>query len=681
MPWQDDPVIEQSATPAKAPSWQDDPVIEQQAAVAPTVPVASAPAKKPEPGFWDRIRATIADTSKPAGDISHALIEPSLALGSGLVSLPAAGLGFLGAAGLNSTGATDIELEGLVERIQQALTYQPRTRSGEVGNQVVSYPFEQLYKLGNFLGKKTTEGIVEAGGGETAAVSGGTAVGTAVQLAPALALRAFGKKTPAQQQQAAAEAESAARNYVSTRTGLDYDSLAQGTREALNRVAANPKALDNLDAAALERQARFESLPVPIETTAARITRDPVALRNEGNVAATEAGKPIRDVFVDNNAKLIENIQTLQGRRPSRGDIETGRSVQDAARGKLEAKEAEVKALYTKAEAAGELQGNASTRPLAKLIRETPDLQHLGWVETWMDKGKLVTDQTGKATKGLRKSASLKELEDLRQAAVARTLDGGTEGYYAGKVIKAIDQATDGLGGAAYKAARAARKQQALEFEDQAAVSRLVSNKSRTDRAVALEDTWNDVVLRGSVEDLVKVKRSLLTGGDGATRTAGKNAWRDIRAETIAYIEREATKGVQLLEDGSPNVSPAALKKAVDKIGKDKLDQIFGSGTRKKIDEIVTAARDLKTEPTAVHGGSSTMGNVLAFLERSISSVPGGSVVSGAVRTVGNVKKLGEAGRTVRESKVDPLRDAASKVDSRNKLRTLAPFVTAQGEQ
>lgn len=679
MPWQDDPVIEQSATPAKAPSWQDDPVVGEVAAPPARQPGQVSP--QPEPGFIDRIRATIADTSKPAGDISDAVIEPGLALGSGLFSLPAAGLGFLGAAGLNATGATDIKLEGLVERIQRALTYQPRTRSGEVGNQVVSYPFEKLYEFGNFLGKKTTEGVVNSGGGEVPAVVAGTAVGTGVQLAPALVLRALGKKTPGQEQQAAARAETAARGYVGNRTGLDYDALAQGTREALNKVASNPKALGELDAAALERQARFESLPVPIQTTAARITRDPVALRNEGNVAATEAGKPIRDVFVDNNAKLIENIQTLQGRRPSRGEVETGRAVQDTARAKLAAKEARVKDLYKKAETAGELQGTAPTRPLARLIKETPDLQHLGWVETWLNKGGIATNAKGAAPKGKRLTASLKELEDLRQAAVARAMNGGTEGYYAGKVIKAIDQATDGVGGSAYKAARKARREQALEFQDQAAVSRLVSDKTLTDRAVALEDTWNDVVLRGSIDDLVKVKRSLLTGGDAATRTAGKNAWRDMRAETIAYIEREATKGVQLLEDGSPNVSPAALKKAVDKIGKDKLDQIFGSGTRKKIDEIVTAARDLKTEPTAVHGGSSTMGNVLAFLERSISGVPGGSVVTGAVRTVGNVKKLGDAGRTVRESQRDPLREAAAKVESRNKLRSLAPFVTAQGDQ
>ncbi len=670
MPWQDDPIIEQPASPA-ASSWMEDPVIEQPGASAPVAQptAAQAPAQPPRPAAAAQI---------PVGNIGDAIIEPAFALGSGLVSLPTAGLGVLGALGTNALGISDIELRGLTERIQRALTYEPRTKAGQVGNAVVSYPFEKLAQFGNFLGKKTTESVVNAGGGERSAVAAGTAVGTAVQLAPALVLRALGKKTPAQEQRAAAQAEANARNYVGTRTDLDYDALAQGTREALETVASDSKALGSLDAAALERQGRFESLPVPIETTSARITRDPVALRNEANAAATSAGKPIRDVFVDNNRKLIDNIQRLMGRRPSRGDVETGRAVQDAARAKLAAKEAEVKRLYAEAEAAGELQGTASTRSLAKLIKQTPDLQHLGWVETWLNRANISTGSRPAA--GQRLTASLKELEDLRQAAVARTLNGGTEGYYAGKVIKAIDQATDGVGGQAYKAARKARRDQALEFEDQAGVSRLVTDKSRTDRAVALEDTWNDVVLRGSLDDLVKVKRSLLTGGNAATRTAGREAWRDIRAETISYIEREATKGVQLLEDGSPNVSPAALKRAVDKIGTEKLDQIFGSGTRKKLDDIVKAARDLKTEPPAVHGGASTFANALAFLERSISRVPGSSIVTGTVRAIGKVNDLGKTGRQIRESQRDPLREAAQGVTNRNKLRSLAPLATSQGE-
>jgi hypothetical protein len=95
-----------------------------------------------------------------------------------------------------------------------------------------------------------------------------------------------------------------------------------------------------------------------------------------------------------------------------------------------------------------------------------------------------------------RNSATLAELEEIRKDAVAKAMNGGADKYYAGKVIGAIDDLTQGYGGQMYKKARAARKAQALEFEDQGAVARLVENKdkSRTDRATALEDTWNKTV-------------------------------------------------------------------------------------------------------------------------------------------------------------------------------------------
>lgn len=658
----------------------------QQAPAEPSQPAAPwAKYSQEPPAEQPGLASQVASGLKANVDMIR---EPATTLVTGTAALPISGVAMLGAGATNALGISDIDLTALGERIQRALTYEPKTKAGKLGNKVVSYPFEKLAQFGDFLGQKTDDTVRAVGGDKTAAAAG-AAVNTATQLLPALVAKRVGSKTPVQQAQAAAEAQARARTYVDTRVNapdplapekqpISFDSLAQGTRDAITKVAQSPNELGALDPAAVARQANLESLPVPIKTTNARITRDPVALRNEGNVAATEAGRPIRQVFVDNNAKLIENIQTLQGKKPSRGDVETGRAVQDTARAKLDVKKAEVKKAYDEAKASGELQGKVSPKPVLDVLNRAADKTDLKWVEGWLNANKVVQETpSGRVVNKL----TLETLEGLRQDATARVKNGGSDGYHASKIVRAIDQATAGAGGVKYKAARKARTEQGIEFQDQKAVARLVDDKTRTDRTVALEDTWNDVVLRGSLDDLVKVKKSLLTGGDAATRTAGKNAWRDMRAETIAYIEREATKGVQLLEDGRPNVSPAALKRAVDKIGTEKLDQIFGSGTRKALDRIVTAARDLKTEPTAVHGGSSTMSNALAFLEKSLGKIPGGSVVSGAARAVGQVKSLGDAGRTVREAARDPLSDAAARVDTRNKLRQYAPASAVQDKR
>lgn len=634
----------------------------------------SSPAQPAAPG----IRAP--DWLRTANDIGGrlllntqgALSEPAMQMVSGAVAAPVSGIAGIATAAGNALGFTDAQPADVIERVGSAMTYQPRTTAGKAVSSVVQYPFEKITQFADWAGG----GVAEA----TASPAAGAALNTAIQSAPALLLRGRGRaprETPrrveptieplpgetAPRVQPATPAEpanvTAARDYVARNTALDWNALSDAVRARLADIARDSDTLGKLDPTALERQSRLESLPVPIRATRGQLTRDTAQLNNEGTLAATEAGRELKAIRDAQSPAIVANLEVLKGRTrgAAQSPEQVGLSVQDAAlRAKLRLSQENVQRLYREAETAGELQGTASTRSLARMLEETPDLQHLGWVESWLNKANVVTDQKGAATKGMRMRASLKELEDLRQAAVARAMDGGTDGYYAGKVIRAIDEATDGAGGNAYKAARAARRRQALEFEEQGAVARLVENKSRTDRATALENTWQSVVRSGSIEDLNKVKRSLLTGGDAKTRAAGRQAWRDIRAQTIQNIIDESTKISAPLPDGSPVVSAAGMQKAVNGIGQAKLDAIFGPGTSSMINRILQATKDLRTEPPRIHPGSSTLGNVVAFLERNLSRVPVlGDTAAGAIRAGVKLRDMGRAGREVREAQQRPL--------------------------
>jgi hypothetical protein len=77
----------------------------------------------------------------------------------------------------------------------------------------------------------------------------------------------------------------------------------------------------------------------------------------------------------------------------------------------------------------------------------------------------------------------------------------------------------------------------------------------------ALERTI-DTITNGPIEGIRQVKRSLLTGGDTATRTAGRQAMREIRAGIIERIKKEATPSAAENVDGSANLSAAKLKQA-----------------------------------------------------------------------------------------------------------------------
>lgn len=619
----------------------------------------------------EKSAAPVTQTATPAAPLDPngrlAPLETAANIGSSMLATPIAGLAGIGAAGLKAIGMSDREPADVVEGVSNALTYQPRTEMGKKLTNVATYPFQKIAQAGDYVGG----GIANATGSPAL----GAAANTAVQFLPALVMKGAGKLRARPVEAAPRSGPSprveptmgdavpaapnvvAAQEYVASRTGLDWDSLSDAVKTKLSDIAKDAGSLDKLDPKAVERQARLESLPVPVDSaTRGQITRDPVQLRNEGTLSATEAGKPIRDTYQRQTQQLLSNLDVLKGKVRGTGQSaavaetpeQVGASVQDAARAKLKGQQDKVKSLYKLAESKGELQGDVPTQPIKDVITNSPDLTHLSWVDSWLKK-------TGKGD-----TRSLKELEDLRQAAVARAMNGGTEGYYAGKVIGAIDQATDGAGGSAYKSARAARKAQAMEFEEQGGVSRLVENKSRTDRAVALEDTWRKTVLGGSIDDLKNVKRSLMTGGDATTRAAGRKAWRDIRAQTIQHITNEATKSVTRYEDGTPNVTPASMERAIKSIGPDKLEEIFGSGTVRQINQIMEATRDLKTEPPTGFKGSPTFANLVAFLEKGIGKIPVlGDTVTGAVRGISKLHEIGKSGREVKQAQKTPLAEGA----------------------
>jgi hypothetical protein len=274
-------------------------------------------------------------------------------------------------------------------------------------------------------------------------------------------------------------------------------------------------------------------------------------------------------------------------------------------------------------------------------------------------------------TEGEGSGTSIRDLEDLRKAAVAKAMNGGEDGYYAGKLISAIDAATDGAGGKLYAAARAARKAQGLEFQDQGAVADLVSDSSRTDRTTALSNTVKTIT-SGAPEDIRTIKRTLLTGGDESTRTAGRQAWRDVRAQVVQQIKDDASSSVAPNVDGSPNLTAIGLQRALAKYGPQKLDEIFGPGTARQLNAIMDATKTVKTSPPTAAVGSSTFANVLTFLEKGITKIPGGGVTADIVRGVAQLRKGGENARQAQAATLTPLNEALAQANAKASRGNLA---------
>ena len=137
-------------------------------------PVSAAP-EAPKPTMPDRAALQTGKT----GELGIA--EGGLSLATGAVAAPIAGLSGLAAAAAKALGLTDTDPAELIRKVQEAITYQPRSEAGKTVASVASYPFEKLAQGADYVGGKTAEATGSPALG--AAVNAGLQVGGPLALA------------------------------------------------------------------------------------------------------------------------------------------------------------------------------------------------------------------------------------------------------------------------------------------------------------------------------------------------------------------------------------------------------------------------------------------------------------------------------------------------------------------
>lgn len=471
--------------------------------------------------------------------------------------------------------------------------------------------------------------------------------------------------------------------------GLDWSGLGAGVKKALTTIAQDSKALQRLDPAAVKRQALLQGQRVPVPATRGQLTRDPVELRREAITSRTSEGGPIRQVDVDANRAVQANLELIRGRvagkkggvhdpgeegseglgpskrDPTKAPSEVGRSVTGAATEKAKWSKKGYDALYKLARKT-EPDAQASVKPISDLLTSNPEIQHLGWLQSWLSKAAKVKVEPGAEVPPLEK-ATLAELHDLRSTAgeIART--GGKEGHYASQVVKAIDAAMEDVpaGAAAWKRANEAFKKHQQEFKEQGAVRGLVSKKKGTsDPAIEADKVWGKIK-SGSIAQIRQIKQTLLTGGTAATRMAGKRAWRDIRGETVNRILEDARNVVATDETERQILTAAALRKAVNQIPRENLEEILGKQTTRELYDLVRVAKITRTQPSARVTESGTVPNALIMAEKVLGHIPGGKYAIGGAKALKSLKERGGAAVAARRATADPLAEAATQVAKR----------------
>jgi hypothetical protein len=366
-------------------------------------------------------------------------------------------------------------------------------------------------------------------------------------------------------------------------------------------------------AQALQRRTTAEAMPVPFEgksaLTKGQASRDFAQLQFEKETAKMgEMGAPLRERVENQTATFIQNFDAMIDRlEPIAPDKrELGRLVDRALVNKAEVQRRRISEAYRKAREAGEMQEPVSMDGLARTMTDlnrfegvSPNIPAIRKEAVRL--GALTEDANGNF---LPQQLTIENAELLRQF-VNQSTDwmDKRQSTFARQINQSIDAMTEGKGGESYRKARKMRQDFANEFENVGLTKKLLGTKGKTDeRNIALEDVFDKIIISSPVEEMNKLRRTLLTAGG-----EGKQAWSDLKAQTISYIKESSLSPSQKDAAGNPLLSPAQLNKVVKTLdGEGKLESLFGKKQAQILRDLADLSIDIYTAPPGAVNFSNT---------------------------------------------------------------------------
>ncbi len=483
----------------------------------------------------------------------------------------------------------------------RALTYQPRTETGQ----------EMVQAAGQFLATALPPvlPVVAAPGQLTQAVR---------QAAPAV--QAGAQRGAAATQQAARVTGQAIARPVQAATTVVRETL--GIEPTVTPTAGRVSVGAAATPVELQRVTTAEQLGFvgPAGLTAGQRTRNFADLQFEKETAKlAEVGAPLRERVSNQTANLIQQFDAMVD-RPEPMLVEPrdiGQAVSKAIINKAEVSRRKVSQAYTKARDEGAMLEPVTLDNLATTAADVQRFEGVASNVAPIRKeairlGILTEDADGNLTA---QAKSIDDTELLRQF-VNEATDWGDkrQALMARKINSAIDTGTEGKGGEAYKAARKMRQDFANEFENVGLTAKLLSTKRNTDeRSIALSDVFDKIIINAPLEEMNKVRTTLLTAGPD-----GKQAWNELKANNIRYIINKALSTAQRDERGQPLVSPDKLNSVIRSLDREgKLEGLYGKKQAQQIRDLGEIAIDIYTAPP----GAINFSNTASALQVALDSV------------------------------------------------------------
>jgi hypothetical protein len=376
--------------------------------------------------------------------------------------------------------------------------------------------------------------------------------------------------------------------------------------------------------AEVRRREMAAQLPVDPQLTKGQATRDVNQLRFEGETMKGELGAPLRERASQQHQAIKMSIYEWLDQTGAQGaDLRSvGISVDKAIQGRARADKQRIRDAYKAAEESGETREPIQTNSIVDVINNSRSAESTAPV---LAAAKREVIRLGGAIEGedgqlIPRDMTLGDAEQLRQFINKNTGYEGPNLAYSAQLKSAIDSTTENAGGDAYRAARRLREKYARQYEDRAIVADILETKrGSSDRKVALEDVFDRIVFRGSLDDARTMRKTLQTAGE-----EGQQAWREVQGAGLRYIRDEATKNISRDSSGNEMISPAALNRAIMRLDADgKLDFIYGKKGAEQLRALNEISKDLFTAPPGTINHSNTASVLLAALDIGISGTSG----------------------------------------------------------
>jgi hypothetical protein len=372
--------------------------------------------------------------------------------------------------------------------------------------------------------------------------------------------------------------------------GLDVEPTTQTTRGSAG-AAATPMGL--------QREQTAESLGVKL--TLGEKERDPSQLAFEKEAVKGPLGQPLITRAEQNNLSIMQRFDELLDETGAevaqKGDIAvTGNKLIDALSSGYAGAKAKTKAAYDKAKAQGELESPTSITSVADYLNQNaPEASVAPILKVAREKGislgifEQMDDGTLQA-----KPSTLADVELLRRSINKSIGIDPTNKNFGRELKDVIDLSTEGLGGEAYKQARALRKQQAIKYEGRAIVANLLTKvRGRDDPKIEASEAFQKSILNSTPEEITFLRRVLFTSGKD-----GQQAFRELQGATIDYLRKEAVKSGRTDSQGRPVVDTGAVRKATEALDANgRLDIMLGKKGAQNIRDVNEVLSYINTTP------------------------------------------------------------------------------------